>query len=198
MMKKESILKTMVSYWSDEDECFVAESSLFPRITGIGDTEEEAIDQFKSSLEDIHADYISAGKVAGCDKRGRPAKGGLDVHVQVRPKTKERIDRIASEFDIAKGEVVDYLVSYYSAAKNVKPYPASVRVSESLPAMFSSLPFSASITVNTFIGKGVFVWQQPEGEYTRVVEPDDLVSPPGSSSGQIIPFPRVGMKRATL
>lgn len=120
MLKREAIKKTVVTYWSNEDECFIAESSLFPRITAMGNTVVEALKEFAESLEDVY-EYIEIGKVSGYDKRGRPAKGRVDMHIQVRPQTKKLIDTFRCGLDISQGEVIDYFASFADAASKVAP-----------------------------------------------------------------------------
>jgi hypothetical protein len=114
MLNKNAILQTMVSYWSEEDGFFVTESPLLPRTAGVGNSKAESELHFGHMLEDIYADYL-AGNLHGYDKRGRPSKGIVSMHVQVRPSTKEFIDDFAGGIDISQGDAIEYFVSYYRA-----------------------------------------------------------------------------------
>jgi hypothetical protein len=44
------------------------------------------------------------------DKPGRPAKGYVDLHAQVKPVIKEEIATKAKEFGISQGDMIEYLV----------------------------------------------------------------------------------------
>jgi hypothetical protein len=124
MLKKEAIFETVACWWSNEDMCFVARSSLFPRVLGTGDTKEIALQDFRDVVDDVY-EHITTGNVQGYDKRGRPAKGGIDFHVQVRPETKQFIDKFGTNLDISKGEVIDYLVSFVDASNKSMPQKVS-------------------------------------------------------------------------
>lgn len=116
MLKKDSIRKTAITYWSDEDTAFVMESPLFDRIAGTGDSPAEAKAMFEEMLDDTYDD-LARDRVAGY-KRGRPAKGCVDFHCQIRPDTKEAIPRLAKKLGISQGEVVDVLVFSYLHQSN--------------------------------------------------------------------------------
>lgn len=45
MNKDNGLLYPTTVWWSDEDECFIALIAEFPGLSGLGDTEEEAIRQ---------------------------------------------------------------------------------------------------------------------------------------------------------
>ncbi len=94
MIRKEAIRKTAVTYWSKDDECFVVESPLFDRVAGVGDTKDEAFKVFVELLDDAYEE-LEKDNVLGY-KRGRPAKGGVNLHCQVRPSTKDTITELAS------------------------------------------------------------------------------------------------------
>jgi hypothetical protein len=115
MIKKESIEKTAVCYWSKEDVSYVAESPLFPRTAGIGDTPQEARDHFTNMLNEAYS-YLADKKVRGYNKRGRPAKNGINFHTQIRANTKKYIAKLAKEFDISHGEVLDFLCAFHESA----------------------------------------------------------------------------------
>lgn len=114
-MDKQAIEKAAVCYWSAEDESYVAESLIFQRCGGTGDTREEAWRQFKEFLNEMYIAY-KEGKLAGYAKPGRPSKGATGVHVRLQPSTKDRIDELAEQFGISQGEVIDYLANYQEVA----------------------------------------------------------------------------------
>ena len=112
MIRKEAIRKTAVTYWSKDDDCFVVESPLFDRVAGVGDTKDEAFKVFVELLDDAYEE-LEKDNVLGY-KRGRPAKGGVNLHCQVRPSTKDTITELAAKFgDISQGEMIDFLLFYF-------------------------------------------------------------------------------------
>jgi hypothetical protein len=114
MIKKESIEKTAICYWSKEDAAYVAQSPLFPRTAGIGDTPQEARSHFTHMLDQAYS-YLADTNVRGYNKRGRPAKHGINFHTQIRPNTKKYIAELAKSLDISQGEVLDYLCAFHEA-----------------------------------------------------------------------------------
>jgi predicted RNase H-like HicB family nuclease len=117
MLSKDTILKTAVCYWSEEDESFVVESPLFPRTAGTGGSAQKAWNQFRELLS-LAYEHLKKNNVAGYNKVGRPAKGGIELHVAVRPATRKLIGKIAHELDISQGEVIDFLLFFHEVRKN--------------------------------------------------------------------------------
>lgn len=112
MISKEQIQATVVSYWSAENGCFVAESSLIPHVVlGVGQTPEEALQNFGESLEDSYEDIMN-DNVAGY-KTGRPAKGYVSFNVNLRPSSRVKVTELANKLRISYGEAVDHLVFFY-------------------------------------------------------------------------------------
>ncbi len=121
MISKRKIQNTVVSYWSTEDECFVAESSLIPHVvTGIGDTEIHAKNNFNTALDDVY-DEISSDNLSGY-KAGRPAKGYVAFNANISPTSKERLAQMSGLLEISQGETVDYLV-FYRDCKQLEENP---------------------------------------------------------------------------
>jgi hypothetical protein len=54
-----------------------------------------------------HKWCLQAGQTV--HKRGRPTKGYVELHTQVKPVVKAEIARKAKEFGISQGEVIEYL-----------------------------------------------------------------------------------------
>lgn len=112
MISKEKIGKTVICYWSAADESFIAESSLIPHVVlGVGETPEEAKDDFMQTLDGMF-DEITSDNVAGY-KMGRPAKGYAAFNINIRPSSKVRVGDLAKELEISQGEAVDYLVFFH-------------------------------------------------------------------------------------
>jgi hypothetical protein len=118
-MKWKSIVKTAVCSWSDEDECFVVKSSLFPRIIGTDESARGAWTMFRSMLDDAFDD-IGQDRVAGY-KKGRPARGGVNVHLQCRAETRDALAGLAAEFEVSQGDVLDFLMHFYENCKQYMP-----------------------------------------------------------------------------
>ncbi len=115
-MNKNAILKTVVSRWDNNEQCYVVESPLCDRILGAAKTEEEARQLFEELLNDLYEDYLN-GQLSGYDKPGRPKKGKVGLHAEVNPGIKKSIAMLAKEFGISQGEALEYLYSFYEAQK---------------------------------------------------------------------------------
>lgn len=127
-MKKDTIIKTAVCYWSNEDDCYVVASPLFLLTAGVGQTEQKAWMHFEQMLDDIYPDF-AVGEVAGYEKPGRPSKGGVDLHAQVKPDTKREIAQLAQELGVSQGEAVDYLLFFHNVRKDNKPGKNTSKIS---------------------------------------------------------------------
>jgi len=125
MISKDTIKRTSACYWSAEDECFVAESPLFDRIAGTGESEEKARAMFEDMLDDAYEE-LKIGKVVGYGKIGRPSKEGIQLNCKVRHATHDSIDQLARALNISQGEVVDVLCFHYSKRTDEKPLRESV------------------------------------------------------------------------
>lgn len=111
-MKKETISRTTVCYWSPQDDCFVVESPFFPRIAGTGNTQNNAFAMFQRMLDEAYKE-LEHGNVHGYNSAGRPSKGLVRIDATVRPGTRESLDAIAAELNITKGEVIDLAIFFY-------------------------------------------------------------------------------------
>ena len=112
MISKDTVRKTVVCYWSAENETFVAESAMIPHVViGVGETHALAMSNFEEVLDDVYEE-LTADNVAGY-KKGRPAKGYTALNVNVRPTTKIEIAKLSTDLNISQGEVLDYLVFYH-------------------------------------------------------------------------------------
>ena len=133
MLRKEVILKTAVCYWSADDACYVVESPLFPPVIAVEETPEEALRLYKSMLDSAYEELLREN-VHGF-KRGRPAKHGIELHVQVQSDTKQLIDELRKEIGISQGEFIDLVTFHF--AKNAKLPP--VRIDLTLETTISEL-----------------------------------------------------------
>ncbi len=114
-MNKKAISKTAITYWSNEDECFIVQSPLMKAIMGVGETVKEAQTEFRGILSDAYEAYLE-GKLAA-DRVGRPAKNRIAFNSDVQPETKISIKNMASDFQCSQGEVVDYLLFFHQHFK---------------------------------------------------------------------------------
>jgi predicted RNase H-like HicB family nuclease len=117
ILSKDTILRTAVCYWSEEDECFVVESPLFPRTAGTGASVQKAWKEYRALLA-LAYEHLKKNNVAGYNKAGRPAKGGIELHVSVRPATKESIGKLSQDLEISQGELIDFLLFFWEVRKN--------------------------------------------------------------------------------
>lgn len=115
-MNKKVVQKTALSYWSDEDECFITTSPLFEAVIGAGDTEKESKREFDDLLSDAYEAYLE-GRL-NYERVGRPAKHRIALNTDVMQQTKESIKIMAQELDCSQGEVIDYLYFFYNHKKS--------------------------------------------------------------------------------
>jgi len=107
-MNKLAISKTAICNYNKKERCFVVQSPLFERCMGIAETEKEAFKIFHELLNDYYIAYLE-GRLVSYEKRGRPEKGYVELHVQVKPTIKNEIASTAKELGISQGEVIEYL-----------------------------------------------------------------------------------------
>jgi predicted HicB family RNase H-like nuclease len=112
-MKPSAILKTAVTVWSTEDQCYVTQSPLADTICGAGDTVEESQSEFEKSLE-INYEHYKAGTHAVYSHPGRPAKGKKKFAVEVAPDVQEAIAAFAKDVGISQGEAVECFYLFFS------------------------------------------------------------------------------------
>jgi hypothetical protein len=111
-MNPEAIRKTAVTRYDTRENVYIVESPLLEICRGAADTEAEAIDIFEDGLQAMYINYLEGKQVARY-KRGRPPKGAVSMHIQVKPDSRSSIDNLKQEFECSQGEVVDYLVHFH-------------------------------------------------------------------------------------
>lgn len=117
-MKKETIRKTAITYWSNEDDAYVTQSPLFERVAGVGETRDEARTVFEELLDIAYAE-LEKDNLVGY-KKGRPAKGYVNIHCQVPEEVKNELSALGEKFGISQGEVITYLMGFYEYKSPVK------------------------------------------------------------------------------
>lgn len=95
-------------YWSEEDQSFICQSSLYPDIIGIGDTDGEARQVYYELLED----YFESCKPAN-NKGGRPKKTNTKLTYNVPVEIKAFIELEALRNNINQGLVIEKIVNFY-------------------------------------------------------------------------------------
>lgn len=108
-MNKTAIIETAICRYDAQERCFVVQSPLFERCLGVGQTREEAERTFRELLDEFYVSYLE-GNLFGYERRGRPAKGYVDLHAQVKPKIKDEIAARAKRLGISQGEIIEYLL----------------------------------------------------------------------------------------
>ncbi len=109
-MNKKAIASTALCRYDKKEKCYIVESPLFDRVTGVAETEIEAKQIFDELLDETYLAYLE-GKLVGYDKRGRPAKGNVEFHAQVKPEVKAQISKKAKDLGISQGDVIAYLAA---------------------------------------------------------------------------------------
>jgi predicted RNase H-like HicB family nuclease len=125
MLSEDAIFKTAVCYWSTDDECYVVESPFFPAVIAAEKTPEKTLKVYKQMLNSAY-EALLADKVHGF-KRGRPAKNGVELHIQVQADTKNLIDELRKEIGLSQGEFIDLITFHY--AKKAQPTPMQAELS---------------------------------------------------------------------
>jgi predicted RNase H-like HicB family nuclease len=115
-MNKKAIADTALCRYDEKEQCYIVESPLFDRVTGVAETADEARQIFNELLDETYVAYLE-GKLVGYDKRGRPAKGNVEFHAQVKPEVKAQISERAKALGISQGDVIAYL----AAVAELKP-----------------------------------------------------------------------------
>ncbi len=113
-------MKTATCHYEKKDGCFIVQSPLFERCMGVAKTEKEARKIFNELLTDYYVAYLE-GNLVSYEKPGRPAKGYVELHVQVKPTIKKQIATKAKELGISQGEVIEYLYYLQGTLGKVKP-----------------------------------------------------------------------------
>lgn len=118
-MNKKAIKMTALCQYDESDKTFTVSSPLFERVLGCARTENEAWRLFNEILDETYIAYLE-GNLAGYEKRGRPAKGNVDLHAQLKPEVKQVIDKKAKELGISQGEVIAYLAAVEGVKQNLE------------------------------------------------------------------------------
>ncbi len=118
-MNRKAIKLTALCQYDESDKTFTVSSPIFERVLGCARTEEEAWRLFNEILDETYVAYLE-GNLAGYEKRGRPSKGNVDLHAQLKPEVKQIIDAKAKEFGISQGEVIAYLTAVEVVKQNLE------------------------------------------------------------------------------
>ncbi len=118
-MNKKAIAETAICKFDQKTKCYIVESPIFDRVTGAANTEKEAWTIFHEILHETYVAYLE-GKLVSYEKRGRPAKDNVELHVQVKPEVKEKIVAKAHALGISQGEVIAYLDAAEEAKKDLE------------------------------------------------------------------------------
>lgn len=113
MLTKDEIIKSLVIEFSEEDECYVAESPIWTGNIGCGDTPDEAKSEFAALLDTGWPDYEAGNHAMNLRKVGRPATGKVSVNTRLEPTLRDELDEIANLLKVTRGEVIEALVKKY-------------------------------------------------------------------------------------
>ena len=107
-MNKAAIAKTAMWRYDPDEKCYIVQSPLFERCIGAAPSKQEAWKIFDELLGEFYVAYLE-GKLVGYARRGRPAKGYVELHAQVKRVVKDEIATRAKDLGISQGEVIEYL-----------------------------------------------------------------------------------------
>ena len=141
-LKKETILKTAICYWSDEDDCYIVESPLFSPVIAGEETPEKAIKLYKNMLNTAYMELLK-DNVHGF-KRGRPTKNGVELHVQVQPDTKQLIDELRKDIGLSQGEFIDLVTFYYAKKADATTVKTNLSLETTISELLTMLPAKKS------------------------------------------------------
>lgn len=120
-MNIDTIKKTAIMHYSEEDQGWVIQSPLCMEVLACGDSLEEAEDLFDEMLEAHYEDY-KAGRLAKRPSAGRPPKGKTKTTIDIDPDIKAGLAAYAKSLGISQGEVIEYLYHFHQKAPgNVRP-----------------------------------------------------------------------------
>ena len=114
ILNTKSIESTLLCYWSEEDQCYVARSPLFLRTLGCGESRSEAINNFNESFAVMLEDY-SRGQLSGYDGEER-ASESVQLQTKVKHHTADHIKEQCEKLGLSEGEYLDYLVGFAEVA----------------------------------------------------------------------------------
>lgn len=134
-MNRDTIKKTAICRYEQREKVYIVESPLLDILHGIAETEEESWDIFYDLLDSMYIKYLE-GKRVGNFGKGRPAKNRIDLHAQIQARTKEKIDQVAADLGISKGEAIDCLAFGYVAP----PKSQKNNMVDGLPSKSSKSP----------------------------------------------------------
>lgn len=118
-MNKKAIESTALCCFDDVEKTYVVKSSLSDRVIGVARTELEAWKIFKEILHETYIAYLE-GTLVEYQKPGRPAKGNVHLHAEIRPEVKEKIEKKAKELGISQGDVIGYLSAVEDAKTDLE------------------------------------------------------------------------------
>jgi hypothetical protein len=98
----EKIIKMAVSYWSDDDQCFVCDCAIFSQAVGNGDTPQEAREAFESAL--AQSDLAQFPPTATVTPEG------------LRGATLGTLQDLKDSFGCSADEAIDYLAHFFMRA----------------------------------------------------------------------------------
>lgn len=112
-MNKRAILNTAVCYFSTEDECFVVESPLLEISAGVGETQDEAQNNFESHVDTAYESYLEGRMKHIYGRPGRPSKGRVAFNADIKLKTKKQLKNLAAKLNCTQGELLDFLLLFF-------------------------------------------------------------------------------------
>lgn len=119
-MKKEAILATRLL--SQEDGCWLVTSSLLEaselgdQVLGADHDKAKALSVFEELLDDV-LDGYRRGEIMPRNGPGKPKKNKVRLFADVSPSSRDAILALAKKLGVSQGEVLNYLVAFYEAAK---------------------------------------------------------------------------------
>ncbi len=114
-MNKKAIERTALCRYDETDKIFIVRSPLSDLVLGAAKLEVDAWRLFNELLQETYVAYLE-GTLVEYQKPGRPPKGNVQIHAEIRPEVKLKIETKAKELGISQGDVI----GYFSAVEDAK------------------------------------------------------------------------------
>jgi hypothetical protein len=112
-MNRDQIQKTALCRYDPKDKTYSVKSPLLNICEGIAKTEKAAREIFDDLLDAMYIKYLEGKEVGRYEKRGRPSAGKVELHVTVKPGTRDTVFKLSVTLGCKQGEVIDYLAGLW-------------------------------------------------------------------------------------
>ena len=116
-MNLERILRMVVCYWSEADECYVCDCAIFPTVVGMGDTVQEAHDHFSEQLQITHQKFEAGTLTTSQFVAGKDDVPRAKLNVKINQDTERVLFDLRNQFECPDDQAIDFLAHFYTRAR---------------------------------------------------------------------------------